>query len=294
MTDQQQYSNMLAWHGLTIPMQDDWHPLKIEGEHQKGSISVGDMIGPIFKLQWLRPPKGYDGRMWVDKRRKSVAGEHQSHNPPCPESFEHVSWVKNLAIRQEAEKTVWWGCSKKSEVLVEVLLTNLREREVNEWFLEHALPQLKVIPEGKEWPWKIYSVRCTIPAGYRLHQTRMAAGDIAFEFNRGKSDKLLVRQVYPASLALERRSMIGWLKDRVFTEHRRLRPEDEKKHNASWLKHKGRKPLPFPLGWLRPKRYTSVIDRNQELDRLMIVESEWPVGATTQPVDQILASMKAD
>jgi len=295
MTDQQptqKHNNLLAWHGLTIPMQDEWHPLKIEGDHQKGSISVGDMAGPVFKLQWLRPPKNYDGRMWVDKRRKSIAGKHESENPPRPGSFEHVSWVKNLNIREEAEKTVWWGCSKRSEVLVVVLLTNLREKELNEWFIENALTYLQVIPGEQEWPWRIYSVQCTLPAGYRLQQTRMAAGDIALEFKRGNQDRLVVRQVYPASLALERRPMAGWLKDRVFNEQRRLRQETEQKQNDVWLKRKGRKPLPFPLSWLRPRRYESVIDRDRQLDRLMIVEGEWPEGKSTTPVNDILASMQ--
>lgn len=288
----QQHENYLAWHGLTIPMQDGWHPLKIEGNHQKGSIAVGDMTGPVFKLQWLRPPKGYDGKMWVDKRRKSVAGNQESANPPRPESFEFVSWIKNLAIREESDKTVWWGCSKKSEVLVEVLLTNLREAEINQWFIENALPNLKVIPKDRDWPWKIYSVRCTVPSGYNLNKRRLAAGDIALEFERGKKDRLVVRQVYPASLALERRSLSGWLEDRVFTEQRRLRHDSEQKHDNTSLKRSGRKPLPFPLGWMRPKRFASVIDCDQTLDRLLIVESEWPEGGRPRPVDDILASMR--
>lgn len=294
MTDASTHNlaNRIAWQGLTIPVQADWRPLRIEGDDQKGAITIGDMTGPVFKLSWLRPPKGYDSKGWIDKRRKSTAGNQMSPNPPQPDSFERVSWVENLRIREESEKTVWWGCSKNDGVLVEVLLTNLREESINRWFLREALPNLTVVPKTQPWPWKIYSVHCEIPSEYRMTERRLATGDIAFQFARGKSSKLRLRQVFPASLALARRSFAGWLRDRVFNEHRRFRRAREDKPSDTEVKWSGRRQFPFPLGWLGPRTCLVLGLQDVDLDRLLIVEGEWRRGHSRAPVEEVMASMR--
>lgn len=283
--------NLLAWQGLEIPLQDEWRPLRIEGNHSKGSITIGDIDGPIFQLRWIRPPKGADTSGWIKARRLSVAGGQESRGAPRPESFDHVSWIKNLAVREQSKKTVWWGRSERCNVLVEILLTNLRRPELNSLFVKTALPHLRVVPSTENCRWQIYSARFLIPAGYRLTRKRLAAGDIALEFVRAGGERLLVRQVYPARLALERRSLPGWLRDRVFKERRRFRQETEDRHEGRHIKWTGWKRLPFPLGWIMPRRCDSLIRQNDDLDRLMIVECEWKDGAEVMPVDKIADGM---
>jgi hypothetical protein len=283
--------NHLAWQGLEIPMRDDWRPLRIEGEHRKGSITIGDMDGPVFQLRWIRPPRDSDSSGWIKARRLSVAGGQESRGAPRPESFESSSWIKNLAIREESKKTVWWGRSERSNVLVEILLTSLSGSGVNQCFLKSALPNLRVASPTEDNLWQIYSARFVIPAGYRLVRKRLAAGDIALEFVRGWGEKLLVRQVYPAGLALERRSLQGWLRDRVFKEHRRFRQETEDRHDGQHVKWSGWKRLPFPLGWISPRRCDVLIRQEQDLDRLMIVKYEWQDGTEVKSVDKIADGM---
>lgn len=276
-----------------IPLKEDWRPLRIEGDHKKGSVTIGNMDGPVFQLRWLRPSKNYDGVKWIKGRCKATAGGQTSDNPPCPEAFEQAEWIENLAIRQESEKTVWWGYSKTGAVLVEILLTNLCSQEVNRWFKRHALPKLDVTPPTEDCVWSVYSCRFTIPPGYILNRKRLASGDLAFEFIGTTGKKIIIRQVFPALLALQRRSYQAWLRDRVFKERRRCRKESEATlDDGLQLNWTGRKKLPFPFGFLFPRQWVAVICHDEFLDRLLIVESEWKKGRQVAAIDPILDSMR--
>jgi len=286
-----QSEDLLSWQGLEIPIREDWRPLRIEGEHSKGSVTIGDIEGPVFQLRWIRPPKGADTSGWIKARQISVAGGQESRGAPRPEGFDDVSWVKNLAVREESKKTVWWGRSERNGLLVEILLTNLRDSEVNRHFARTCLPKLRIVPLTEDCTWRVYSARFLVPAGYRLTRKRLATGDIALEFVRGRGERLLVRQVYPAGLALERRSMAGWLRDRVFKGRRRFRREMEDCHEGKRIRWTGWKRLPFPLGWVMPRRCDSIILQNQDMDRLFIVESQWKDGEPVTPIDKIADGM---
>lgn len=284
--------HLLSWQGLEVPIREDWRPLRIEGGHQSGSITIGDMNGPIFQLRWLRPPKGYDGKAWIEGRRQRTAGGQKSARPPRPAGFSHVSWIKDLSIREESQKTVWWGCAKTSEVLVEILLTNLCDPAANRWFVTAALPKLKAFPPAGECRWQIYSSRFVIPSKFVLSRKRLAAGDIALEFTRATHEKLIVRQVFPAGLALQRRSLSGWLTDRAFKESRRLRKEAEDAGGDRRVKWSGWKKLPMPLGWIMPRRCEAVVVLDTDLDRLLIAELEWMGRTPVVSVDELAAGMK--
>lgn len=286
-------NSVLAWQGLTVPIRRDWRPLKIEGSHKKGAVTVGDMDVPVFQLRWLRPPKGYDASRWIAKRCKSVAGGQTSEDPPRPEAFDKVDWIRDLAIRQESVKTVWWGYSKKASVLIEVLLTNLCDEKTNRWFVRHALPEITASATTEECTWSIYSAHFVTPAGYILNRKRLVVGDIALEFTADKGRRLVVRQVFPAMLALQRRPYHGWLRDRVFKERRRFRKGAERtSEDGLQMNWTGWKRVPFPLGFVLPRRCEAVIAHDEQRDRLLIVESEWSNRTQVRPVSDIVDSMR--
>jgi hypothetical protein len=281
----------LAWQGIQVPLMNDWRPLRIEGNYKNGAVTVGDQEGVVFILRWIHPPKKYDAASWIEKRRKIVASGQLTENPPVPEGFDLTSWIKNLAIREETEKTVWWGYSEKSEILVEIILTNLTDRKKNEWFLKKSLPKIKVTPIDEDCLWVIFSARFMIPAGYKLERHRLTVGDITLNFMKNKSDRLFVRQVYPAKLALNRRSLPAWLRDEVFTRHRHFKLLEDDKSIELKTKKSGLKILPFPLSWVSPHHCQRMIIENTELDRLLIIDAEWRDKSDVFNIDGIAKEM---
>jgi hypothetical protein len=281
-----------AWQGIQVLLMNDWRPLRIEGNFDKGAVTMGDQEGPVFILRWLHIPKKYDGFKWIEKRKKQVAAGQSSENPPQPVGFDKTSWIKNLAIRKESEKTVWWGYSEECKVLVEVILTNLTDPKKNEWFIHQALPKLKVTSKSDKSLWQIYSARFVIPEGFTLNRHRLGVGDIALEFIRKKNDKLVVRQVYPAKLALQRRSLPAWLRDEVFKRHRFFKELSGDSNLEIKTKKRGVKKFPFPLGWVIPNQCERMIKDDKSLDRLYIVDAEWRKKGNEINVESLITEME--
>lgn len=281
----------LSWQGLRVPIQKDWRPLRIEGDHDQGNVTAGDAEGPVFQLRWLRVPEGYDAENWIEKRKIDVAAGQCSPEPPCPNGFDTVDWIRDLSIREECEKTVWWGHSETGRVMVEVLLTGLCAPKLNQWFLDRSLPALQAFAPDEPWLWEIFSTHFVTPVGYKLKQHRLATGDMAFEFVRKRRERLLVRQVYPAGLALQRRTLPGWLRDRPFKESRRIRVSEEQAADDGRLLWTGWKRLPFPLGWIFPQQWEALIVRDEAADRLLMAEREWRRANDGPGTDELVSTM---
>ncbi len=274
-----------AWQGLTVPLRPEWRPLRIEGNWEQGAVTIGDRQGAVFSLRWLRPAGGVDGAAWIAQRTEQTAAGQSSPRPPQPAGFTAVNWIRGLAVREEARKTVWWGYAPTPDapkdaptqsavrpgVLVEAILTDLAKPETNAWFIEHSLPRLQAQPENGPLDWRIYSARFATPPGFRLQEHRLASGDLALRFKRGRREGLLLRQVYPAGLALARRNAEGWLADRPFLERRRFRGELTEPRPQT-LMRTGWKRIPFPFGPFAPRRCTGLLV--EAADRLFMAEAE--------------------
>ena len=284
-------SHMIAWQGIHFAIQPDWRPLRIEGSHEKGSITVGDIEVPIFQLRWLRPPRDYDSAGWIRKRREETSGGQESARPPHPKAFNEVSWIKDLAIRQESEKTVWWGYSSKENLLVEILMTNLADPKTSRWFIERSLPKLGIYGKDQDSIWQIYSSRFSVPAGFTLKRKELAAGSITLQFKN--NDKILnLRQVFPAKLAVERRSLIAWLWNPVFKNHWRCYNMITENKSSTHYHWQGTRKLPFPVGWIFPKQCEGKIIHDADLDRLLMAELLWQGPQTSIAMDGLISGMQ--
>jgi hypothetical protein len=281
----------LAWQGIQILMLSDWRPLRIEGHYENGAVTVGDQEGPIFILRWLHPPKKYDASKWIEKRQNKIASGQISNEPPMPDRFDSTSWIKDLAIREEAKKTVWWGYSSSCNLILEVILTSLTDFKKNDWFIKNSLPKIKISSKNEDTLWQIFSARFLIPSGYQLKHHRLTLGDITLDFIKSKTERLLVRQVYPAKLALDRRPLPGWLRDVVFKRHRRFKATNDDKSLHKKSRKTGFKALPFPLGWIKPLNCERLIVEDRELDRLYIIDAEWDKNSKAPLVDKLASEM---
>jgi hypothetical protein len=138
--------------------------------------------------------------------------------------------------------------------------------------------------------WRLFSAEFTSPPGYTLVSHRIALGDIALELRHGDGRRLVLRQVFPAGLATQRRSLERWLDDSAFAERRRLRPESTSRGTQDVSQH-GWKRFPAPMGWLKP-RYCARRACVHE-DRIYIAEtqSRAPRGANdgADVLDDILS-----
>ena len=272
---------LLAWAGWQLEIPRDWQPLKLEGTPAKGQMIVGDSECASFIIKWERPGRKAlsDGRQWVEDRLKRH-GLLPATRPPAESNFTACGWAEGVQTEESKETTYWYGYAERARLLLGLTVNGALPETLRHKVVRGVLPTLRTTPADGETTWAMYDISCVAQAGFELVQRHLFSGDVALEFARGKRETLLLRQVYPGELALDRRPPEKWLARYPFKEHRRLRrataefrpwrhgerPELTGVRRGAW------KRLGAPLGWCSPRRSNAIAVHDQRLNRLLIVE----------------------
>lgn len=143
--------------------------------------------------------------------------------------------------------------------------------------LEDILPGLRVTAKDEPCRWSLYDVAFVSPAGFELVRRHLFSGDIALGLAKGKQEGLLLRQVYPAALAIERRPLERWLAETPFKERRRaptVRPDKWQRNGMNGILRRGHRRLPSPMGWCSSRYSTAIAAVDEKLDRVLIAEHQ--------------------
>jgi len=280
LTSLKKQATLLAWANWQLTMPGAWHPLKLTGTQQKGQMVVGNHEGPFFIINWERTPSAsHDGAKWIANRLKKL-GVQPAENPPAKAHFTESAWARDVQTREGSESTQWLGYSQPARLLIGVAVNGMIPKAARNQVLSQVLPTLTTTAIEQDTIWAMYNVSFTSPAGFELSQRKLFSGDIALEFSKGKREELLLRQVYPAELALQRRHMEKWLECYPFKQHRRLRRRTLKtdpwqcprRPDLDGLQRSVWKRLPSPLGVWAPRQCLALVAHDRGLDRLLIVE----------------------
>jgi hypothetical protein len=159
--------------------------------------------------------------------------------------------------------------------MMECITTSLVERNERGLIFNRVIPSMRVSRIDEDVQWSLFSARFMSPAGFRLFRRHLYLGDIGLELRNDAGCRLLLRQVYPAKLALKRRGLSGWINTPLFKERRFLRRPETKEINGGMVQY-GWKRMPVPVGWLRPLYSYAVGIVDQSRDRLLLAEMQSP------------------
>ena len=120
-----------------------------------------------------------------------------------------------------------------------------------------------------------------VPADFVIAKHELLLGDLSLQFTGPGRQILMLRQVYPADLALERREMADWLEFSRFRTRRHFCGDTDEnwviEHDGRRLKgvqRTGVRIYPFPLGVVRPLYSIGAVVRDAEAGRLLVVEHD--------------------
>jgi len=273
--------SLLAWAGWKLRMPREWQPLKLEGTPEKGQLIVGDSTCAMFIIKWDRYTRKAeaDAAKWVQDRFKKH-GVIPDAEPPAGQRFTACGWKKSVQTEEGKETVYWYGYSEEARLLLGITVNGVLPAHILRKIVRDVLPSLDAVPAAEGSLWAMYDVSFRAPAGYELAQKHLFSGDIALEFAKGRRETLMMRQVYPGGLALNRRPIEKWFDFYPFKEHRRTRRSSIQ---VSQWNHKERaelkgamrsawKRLPVPLGWCSPRYCRALAVHDQNLNRLLIVE----------------------
>ena len=281
-TDQQIW---VAWAGWMLLVPWDWRPLRIEGEWQRGAMMLGDAEAPAVQIKWWRPEeKKFDAERWLKKRLKKVrAPVKQDEGAPHPKGFEHCVW----APESKDGRAFWYGYASEAGLMLEAVLnTNLHKR-IQRRIIAKVLPTLRACGREEETRWSIYGASFTAPPEYSLAGRRLQLGDVTLALKAPKGRKLILRQVYPAQQALQRRSLENWMEMTLFKEYRKYKPDGDAKPWTIELNDReykgviksGRKRIAWPFGFIMSRQTICCAINDPKLDRLMFVYHDDPTDA---------------
>ncbi len=291
-----------AWAGWTLRVPGDWRPLDIIGEWKHGKIVLGDSDQALLRVRWERSrAAGIDGEQWRRVRLRKLGGQPApaAETDLMPQGFIHTGLLLNPTENAADAEWVWAGCAPKPGLIIEVSLNGAAPVELKTTATRRVLPSLRAVPPDRPVPWAIFDTSFRSPPGFVLTDKRLHLGDAALLLERHGRDRVMLRQVYPAQLALTRCDMLKWLRVRPFASNRRRRPAapptkwelDLGKENAHGFIEEGWTRLPAPLGTWRPRRYAAAVVHATESDRLLIAEIEVRTGKPRPVLEQALRDM---
>lgn len=301
-TDLSTSTSLLAWTGWQLEMPGEWRPLKIYGTAKKGWMIVGDALCALFSIHWQRPGRRAirDGHEWVEGRLKRQ-GLIADASPPAASQFTACTWARDAETEEGKKTTFWYGYDEYANLLLGIKVNGVLPQEELDQIIDGVLPTLRAAPLNSDQTWALHDVNFDTPEGFELYQRHLYAGDVALELLKGRRELLLVRQVYPGDLALERRPFERWLAKYPFKEHRRLRKRSVV--TAPWqhptnleiagIRRRGFKRLGFPMGFIVPRFTSAIIAHDRELNRLLIVEHMAANEADDTMVERVICNMNS-
>jgi hypothetical protein len=237
------------------------------------------------------PPPARSGRLGGPVRTATAAGD-----------FDVSARVGPKDARGEAAGGAvwaWYGFSSAAGLGLELAASGHLDSRQRRALDDLVLPSLRLAPADQPTRWAVFEASFVSPAGFLLRAARLHVGDIALCLAARGGRRLLLRQVYPADLALSRRPLEAWLDYPPFREHRRFRREGEAQpwqaasfgRRLEGLLRRGRKALPAPLGPLGGRRSVAAAARDTELERLLLAEYDGPHEADPDVVAEAIGQM---
>jgi hypothetical protein len=290
---------ILGWAGWRLRIPVDWRPLRVEGEWGKGAMIVGTGEEAAMQVKWWRPEsRRFDAERWLHKRVASVLG-NVDPDAESPEGFPFCSLLPDYTTKDDVEGLLWLGYSPAGGVAVEIVAGGDALKKTVKTVRRRVIPSLRSSAAGDATRWSIYGASFESPPSFCLTDRRLLLGDIAVRLSSSGGRRLVLRQVYPATLALARRKMPNWMDFPPFPERRRFRASGS---DQDWsvncygrrlrgFRRLGRKAFPFPLGVFAPRFSYLAVAHDRELDRLLLVEYDARREESDVVVSRLVASM---
>lgn len=296
------HTTPLAWCGWQLNIRPDWRPLKIQGGWASGHMIIGSREEALFQIKWARiKNRKIDPKDWIKKRVRLVANESALQKKgPQAKGFDAQAWLPIVSSRKAETRAFWYGLAMRARLGIEVVINKTIDEPLQKFIQKTLIPSITTTAANEPTRWAIYGFCATSPKGYVLSDSRLYSGDIALRLTNTKKESIILRQVYPATQALERRALEQWLDRFPFKEHRRMKAQEQP---ANWSiedqqqRWEGKirnaqKRLAFPLNKIAPRESLAVAVIDDEFDRLQLIECDTHERTGLPLIEATLPSMK--
>ena len=267
-------------------IREEWCPLRIEGAWDRGMMMVGNSYEAAFQIKWWRPGKArFNAAAWLNRRARQVGGAAAELSIARPAGVTDSRWVPSARIKGGGEMSIWYGWAPAGRVVLEVTVNGAVSEQTQRFVTDQVLPTITVTSEDEATRWAVFEIGFVSPPGFRIVNRYLKSGDMALRFSGPDRALLTVRQVYPASIAQDRRPLEKWLdafpkspgERRCYRASGAARPwRVEAPTAGAWegLCREGRKVFAWPLAGLASRVSVAAGVVDGELDRLLLAEDD--------------------
>jgi hypothetical protein len=276
-------SHRIAWQGWQIDLPRRWDPVKLEGDYAAGYALFADTLRPRLGLRWSTPRKrrrkfdvaGVVARAMKEEVGQLAAGEAKAFEM----SGRSGAWEgSTLYIEpQPPGRDVWIAYSKTSGRLLQLAYHAHRREHI---LAGMVLPTIEDFPADRATPWSVFDLGCVIPADMSLVGQRLNAGDLGLTF-ADRWNRVTVRQIAVAQLALQRMPLDGWITEqqRTMSGHYRAVGVSSDVTVGVGLGREvtgrrarmARRRRFLPMRWRLPREYVTFALHDDARDRLVIL-----------------------
>ncbi len=295
------YDNWLtfAWAGWSLRIPSEWRPLGIAGKRKEGSVLLGKGYHERMRVQWLTPrwaPLGFRPKRWVRSQLRTMAGWGAIQDDgPDPEGFAERAFAPQG--KRAHHRAGWCGWHERAGLGVLVTLRTEDESAVG-CIHERILPSLRASGSEEPTDWSLLEASFRTPAGMGLVGHQLNVGDLSIVVGaRGR--RMLVRQVYPADIALGRRTLENWLTYPPVQGVWRLGKDMDFRDWSATVE--GRrceglirtvpKRVKFPMNWLPRRSSTAACVVDPQRNRLLMAEYDQRGLGDEAPVREAIEAM---
>jgi hypothetical protein len=272
---EQKENSVLAWSGWRMQVPSQWRPLRITGDWDAGKMMIGDMGRALLQVQWTHPnPRRFDPDNWLRKKLHK-AGPGAGGLKPANESFPASAFVPSSGASSRGDRALWYGYAPEENLAIE-LIANIADSPRHKLHLTGKIvPSLEAEAARQPTHWALFGSSFLAPADFYYTRCNLKLGDMALEFLDWNRRRLMLRQLYPAKLALSRRELSRWMEIRPFSTRRKNRTLHLEDYSHNRLEGKLRSAtlnIAPPLGFVRPLWSMAIGLVDPRLDRILVAE----------------------
>lgn len=288
----------IAWNGWSLDVPERWHPLRIEGTHSRGRLEIGDGERAVLRVTWWRPwRRFFSPERWLKKRLRSYAtAQHVEDFDQPGQGISHGKMLGEVFFTKDDIRSLLYAVSKESGLVVELVSNGAIPEKQRLAIRKNVLPSLRLREADERTEWSLFRTRFETPSAYRLRRSNVMLGDVGLELTAPGGKRLMLRQIYPAGLALSRRDTDHWLRSSPFPEVCRIVPggdleEERDGAKITTIQRSFRKSLRAPLHFLRRRTRYARLMHDETRDRLLVVHLDIPRDKSALGIPDLLRGM---
>jgi hypothetical protein len=213
-----------GWAGFVFPAPEGFKLLQVTGTHARGNIRLVDSQEIRIEVAWATVTRPrFDAQKFITKQlRRSLTAGAKREERSRGEALADVAVDPKIPALQPALLAI--DAEKKLDRIVGFCPATSRVFEI---VYRHGTPAQDALVRGTSlrgfidqpidgpMKWAFFGMSFIAPPGFVFAQAKLNLGDMQVQLLIKGSDLtgpgLLIRQIYPAKLALARQPLEGWM-----------------------------------------------------------------------------------